>query len=180
MGSQIYYEYGGKKFKSIIKDDNKIAYSRERAGGANPIKTTFSDIGLKKGDIIQTAKDQNGYITAINVVYRIDQTSALKDYAWLSGQKYDLSFTGYDGEGAASAIVNAIDTENGILQYSVTNDAGENIYNIKVESADISVYRKEENETESIKLSSLREGDFILVRTQEGYAASAAQILVIR
>ncbi|MFR8975425.1 MAG: hypothetical protein ACLVG9_05455, partial [Eubacteriales bacterium] len=170
------------ELSNLLKDDDKVDYSYDRAGNAQPTQSKFSDIGLEVGDVIQLATDEKGYITAINVAYRINQESALKENAWLKGQQYSLSFGSYDGEGAACGIVKKVNATDKILQFSVTTetDGVEKVYNIGSGSAGVSIYRQDLEKAESANLAALMEGDLVLIRSSTGFAASAAQILVIR
>ena len=177
---KLYYDQNGSEFGRLLKDDDKVSYSYTRAGTAQSTETKFSAIGLKVGDVIQVATDEKGYITAINVAYRLDQSSALKDEAWLKNPQYSLSFGNYDGEGAACGIVNKVDATNKILQFSVTTDGVEKLYNIDAGSAGVSIYRQDQEKSEAANLAALMEGDLVLVRTSTGFAARAAQIIVIR
>lgn len=179
--TKLYYDQNGSELSNLLEDDDKVEYSIQRAGNATATEVKFSDIGLKVGDVIQLATDAEGYITAINVVYRYDQSTDLKDQAWLKGQQYDLSFGNYNGEGAACGIVKKVDAPSNVLQFSVTDANGvEKIYNIGTGSAGVSIYRQDLEKAESASISALMEGDLVLIRTSTGFAATAAQILVIR
>lgn len=182
MRTKLYYDQNGSELSNLLKDDDKVDYSYDRAGNAQPTQSKFSDIGLEVGDVIQLATDEKGYITAINVAYRINQESALKENAWLKGQQYSLSFGNYNGEGAACGIVKKVNATDKILQFSVTTetDGVEKVYNIGTGSAGVSIYRQDLEKAESANLAALMEGDLVLIRSSTGFAASAAQILVIR
>ena len=182
MRTKLYYDQNGSELSNLLKDDDKVDYSYDRAGAAQPTQKKFSEIGLKIGDVIQLATDEKGYITAINVAYRIDPNSTLKTEAWLKGQQYSLSFGNYDGEGAASGIVKKVNATDKILQFSVTTetDGVEKVYNIGTGSAGVSIYRQDLEKAESANLAALMEGDLVLIRSSTGFAATAAQILVIR
>ena len=106
----------------------------------------------------------------------------MKENAWLKGQQYSLSFGSYDGEGAACGIVKKVNATDKILQFSVTTetDGIEKVYNIGTGSAGVSIYRQDLEKAESANLAALMEGDLVLIRSSTGFAASAAQILVIR
>ncbi len=177
---KLYYDQNGAELSALLKEDDKVDYSYARASNAPSTQVKFSDIGLKVGDVIQLATDEKGYITAINVAYRLNPSEALKSQAWLKGQQYELTFGSNDGEGAASGIVAKVNAADKILQFSVGEGEDKKLYNINTGSAGISIYRQDLEKAESANLAALMEGDFVIVRTSTGFAASAAQILVIR
>lgn len=176
MRVKLYYSSNGSESSNLLEDDDKVSYSYTRGSSATGAAVKFSDIGLKVGDVIQLATNDKGNIENINVIYR----GSGEGNAWLNGQSYQLSFGGNDGEGAASGVVKNVNTTEKILQFSVTTDGVEKIYNIKTGSASFSIYRTDLEKTESASLASLMEGDTVIVRTSTGFAANAAQILVIR
>ncbi|MBQ4087776.1 MAG: hypothetical protein IJC78_05975 [Clostridia bacterium] len=174
---KVYYTSGGAENGLVVAE--KVKYSYALGSKATPVETPFADIGLEVGDVIQIGTDAEGYLSIINVVYRHDQEAGKN--AYLTNNVYNLSFGGNEGEGAACGKVVKVDPTNKILQFGIEQEDGSmKTYNISTSGASCSIYRHELEKAEVADLAALMEGDIVLVRTSTGFAASAAQILVLR
>ncbi len=182
---RIYYYEGGKE-QSYLTDE-KIIYSYDRASVAGGTETTFEKCELLPGDVFQFGTDDKGYINAINVVYRQDQSDkksqydeskALKDLAWLTMPEFSMQFNTNDGEGAAVGKFMDIDTENGIMMYHMDNPSVS--YFIGISKATFEVFRMANLKGEAVTADALTEGDIVLVRSDTGFSSTAAQIVILR
>ncbi len=174
---KIYYSSAGGEKGLLLAE--KIKFSSTRAGSASPVETPYADIGLQVGDVVQLGTNAEGELDTINMVYRHDQTSGKP--AYLKDNTYALSFGGAEGEGGACGTVVKVDATNNVLQFAI--NAGTDTaatYNISLSGASCSIYRHSLEKVESANSAALLPGDKVLVRTSTGFAATAAQILVLR
>ncbi len=170
---KLYVDQGGAETGYLM--NNTVSYSMTRAGGANGTPVTFDEIGLEVGDVIQIGTDKYNKVSQINVVYRLDQTSALYENAWLTYPGSNISFSNNYGEGSAVANVAAVDATHNVLQY-VYNDKKQII---NIGNAMISIFKTSTKLGEIASAASLVKDDLVLIRTENG-STDAAQILVIR
>ena len=180
---KIYYSSGGSEVGANISNELRVSYASAGTANASATETTFDALALEVGDVIQHTTDANREIIHINVVYRHDQQAGKN--AYLKDNTTKLTFSSRSGEGACARI-EAVDIVNNILQYAIDtiNNSGEvtetAYYNISLESAGISVYRHQYQEVSSASVADLLPGDKVLIRSSNGYAARAGQILVLR
>ncbi len=182
---RAYYYVNGEEMSCLINDE--VYYSYTRAGNAAGTLVPLKDVELQPGDVFQFATDEDGYINAVNVVYRADQSdkksdykpdTLLRDLAWLKYPSYSMEFNINEGEGAAAARFSSIDTKNNIMLFDM-NDS-EKSYQIAVDKATFELFRKDTLKGESVNSAALMEGDIVLIRSETGFDASAAQILILR
>lgn len=182
---RAYYYENGEEGSCLVHDE--VRYSYTRAGNAAGDLVPLNNVELCPGDVFQFSTDSNGYINAINVVYRADQSDikssyqpdiAKKELAWLTFPSYSMEFNINDGEGAAVGRFIDIDIKNSIMLFDMEDS--EKSYQIAVDKASFELFRTDSLKGEPATSASLMEGDVVLIRSETGYDASAAQILILR
>ncbi|MBQ4087158.1 MAG: S-layer homology domain-containing protein [Clostridia bacterium] len=182
---RIYYYVDGKEQSCIANE--KVTYSYDRAGVTGGTEVPLAQVELSPGDVFQFATDTDGYIDAINVVYRYDQSNKesaykagtqLKTLAWLTMPEFSMTFNTNEGEGAAVGKFMEADTKNSIIMYHM--DDPEVSYFIGIGKATFEVFRMDTLKGEQVTADALMEGDTILVRSDTGYSSNAAQIIILR
>ena len=182
---RAYYYENGDESSCLVNDE--VYYSYTRAGIAAGELVPLKEVELSPGDVFQFSTDTDGYINAINVVYRADQSdkksvykpnTALRDLAWLTFPKYSMEFNMNEGEGAAVGRYSDIDVKNNIMLFDM--DDPEKSYQIAVDKASFEIFRTDSLRGEAATSASLIEGDIVLIRSETGYDASAAQVLILR
>ena len=183
--AKLYYYENGEEGSCLVHDE--VRYSYTRAGNAAGDLVPLNNVELCPGDVFQFSTDSNGYINAINVVYRADQSDikstyqpdiAKKELAWLTFPSYSMEFNINDGEGAAVGRFIDIDIKNSIMLFDMEDS--EKSYQIAVDKASFELFRTDSLKGEPATSASLMEGDVVLIRSETGYDASAAQILILR
>ena len=89
-----------------------------------------------------------------------------------------MEFNINDGEGAAVGRFIDIDIKNSIMLFDMEDS--EKSYQIAVDKASFELFRTDSLKGEPATSASLMEGDVVLIRSETGYDASAAQILILR
>ena len=182
---RAYYYVNGEETSTLANEE--VYYSYTRAGNAAGDLVPLEKVELLPGDVFQFATDSDGCISAINVVYRADQSdkkseympdTPLRDLAWLKYPTYSMEFNTNEGEGAAAARFSAIDIKNNIMLFDM--DDPNKSYQIAVDNASFELFRSDTLKGETANSESLIEGDIVLIRSETGYDASAAQILILR
>ena len=176
--AKLYIEMNGTEKYALVGET--IQYSKCVMYHYASNRVTFDQIGLEVGDVIQVGTNGDGYITQINVVYRGNQEGEQAQNAWLTFPEFDLSYDQRKGEGAAVGIVNAVDTENRILQFAMGTEEDAQTYDVMTSVATVTIYDTATKKSKTATPAELMKGDLVLVRTDVDYSARAAQILVLR
>jgi len=175
---KLYIEMNGTEKYALVGET--IQYSKCVIYNYASNGVSFDKIGLEEGDVIQVGTNGDGYITQINVVYRANQEGEKAQDAWLTFPEFDLSYDQRRGEGAAVGIVNAVDTENRILQFAMSTEEDAKTYDVMTSVATVTIYDSKTKKSKTATPADLMKGDLVLVRTDVDYSARAAQVLVIR
>lgn len=140
------------------------------------VKTTFSNLQLKKGDVIRFGTNTKGYIDNIKVMYRADASGNLP--AVYTNPSYDVSFDTKYG-GVVGRLVK-VDSTNSMVRFvgSVENGVEKEYMTSLAWMSGISMYDRETDEVRKISMSEMLPGD-VLVMNME-YSDRALGLVVIR
>ena len=175
--TKMYYAENGVEKEALIA--HSISYGNSFVeDGRTAEPKTFAETGLEVGDIVRLSIDGDGYINAIDAVYRRNQAGPKAEEAWLTKERSNMDMHKTKGSSGCGKFV-TYDPVNKIMQIEIEASGVTKQYNVMVDNVAISSYRHSAQLAEPATLADLVPGDWVVCRSNT-YSVIFHQIIILK